>query len=209
MSSQKQTLSEQPYNEAQSSTPIPAHLNPQTYPRTLQDATKNIHLELTYDVLNPTKTLSQISSPSAGANILFVGTTRNSFEGRPVKLLSYTSYAPLALKTLLRIAEDAVSKFGLLGISISHRLGVVPVCEASIVVGISSGHRGPGWRAGEEVLEVVKEKVEIWKKEVFEGRDGDGNGDWNGESEGEGEKGVWRANRDRDAHGRLVLQRIT
>ena len=87
------------------------------------------------------------------------------------------------------IAEGACERFGLLGISIAHRLGVVPVCEASIVVGVSSGHRAAGWRAGEEVLELVKEKVEIWKREVFADDDNDA--------------GVWRANRDRDANGRL------
>ena len=179
---------------------LPAHLDPTTYPRTVTDDSKNIHLELSYSALDASKTLSHISSPSAGANVLFVGTTRNTntntntLDERRVALLSYMSYAPLALKTLRRIADDALAKFGLLGISISHRLGVVPVCEASIVVGVSSAHRGPAWRAGEEVLEVVKEKVEIWKKEVFD------------EGEGEGQPGEWRANRDRDAHGRLVSE---
>lgn len=91
-----------------------------------------------------------------------------------------------------------MEKFGLEGISISHRLGVVPVCEASIVVGVSCGHRGPAWRAGEEVLEIVKEKLEVWKREVFED-----------ETDGEQEGGVWRANRDRDAHGRLISSTTT
>lgn len=92
----------------------------------------------------------------------------------------------------MRIAEKTSARFGLLGISIAHRLGVVPVCEASIVVGVSSGHRGDGWKAAEEVLEQVKEKVEIWKREIFVDEDGNG------------EEGVWRANRDTDAHGRWL-----
>ena len=170
-------------------TEIPPHLDPKTYPRTLNDTSKNIHLQLTYTPLDATQTLAQISSPASGANVLFVGTTRDTFDNRLVKQLSYTSYAPLALKTLMGIARDACDRFGLLGISIAHRLGVVPVCEASIVVGVSSGHRTAGWRAGEEVLELVKDKVEIWKREVF--------------VDDETGEGVWRANRDRDGDGLL------
>ncbi|PWY68498.1 Molybdopterin biosynthesis MoaE [Aspergillus sclerotioniger CBS 115572] len=132
--------------------------------------------------------LSKISSPNAGANILFLGTTRNSFEDRPVSTLSYTAYPPLALKTLSKIAEDAVTKHGLLGVVIGHRLGDVPIGESSIVIAVSAGHRGAAWRAGEEVLEECKEKAEIWKREVF--------------VDGEGE---WRANRDRDAEGKLKV----
>ncbi|OJJ75555.1 hypothetical protein ASPBRDRAFT_51296 [Aspergillus brasiliensis CBS 101740] len=166
---------------------LPPHLNPQTYPRTSTNPTLNTHITLTYHPLDPTRALSQISSPNAGANVLFLGTTRNSFEDRPVAQLSYTAYPPLALKTLSKIAEDAVTKHELLGVVIGHRLGDVPIGESSIVIAVSAGHRGAAWRAGEEVLELCKEKAEIWKKEVF--------------VDGEGE---WRANRDRDAEGRLV-----
>ncbi|GFN15024.1 molybdopterin synthase catalytic subunit [Aspergillus tubingensis] len=166
---------------------IPPHLDPQTYPRTTTNPTLNTHITLTYHPLDPTSALSKISSPNAGANVLFLGTTRNSFEDRPVAQLSYTAYPPLALKTLSKIAEDAVRKHELLGVVIGHRLGDVPIGESSIVIAVSAGHRGAAWRAGEEVLELCKEKAEIWKKEVF--------------VDGQGE---WRANRDRDAEGKLV-----
>lgn len=170
-------------------TEIPPHLDPKTYPRTETDPTKNTHLTLTYAPLDPTAALKAVSSPSAGANVLFLGTTRDSFDNRPVTQLSYTAYPPLALKTLQRIATEAVEKHGLLGVCIVHRLGVVPVGEASIAVAVSSGHRGPAWRAGEEVLERCKEKLEVWKKEEF--------GDGKGGSE-------WKANRDWDSEGRMI-----
>ena len=60
-----------------------------------------------------------------------------------------------------------------------HRLGTVPVGEESILIAVSSPHRQAAWRAGEEALEECKAKVEVWKREEFEG-----------------EEGVWRANRD-------------
>lgn len=82
-----------------------------------------------------------------------------------------------------------MEKHHLEGVSIAHRLGVVPIGEASIAIAISSGHRAAGWRAGEEVLEACKERVEIWKREEFV----DGGMEW-------------RANADRDAEGRLVRE---
>lgn len=173
--------------ETEPETTQPSHLDPSTYPRTLTDTAQNIHLELTYAPLDPSRALAHVSSAAAGANVLFLGTTRDTFEDRPVAQLSYTAYPPLALKTLRAIAADAVAKHGLLGIVIAHRLGVVPIKEASIVIAVSAGHRGAAWRAGEEVLERCKEKAEIWKMEEFV----DGGAEW-------------RANRDRDAEGKPI-----
>ncbi|KAJ5548861.1 Molybdopterin biosynthesis MoaE [Penicillium frequentans] len=151
----------------QQQTHLPAHLDPATYPRTQHNPTKNIHLTLTYTPLDVNTYLAQTSSPKAGANVLFLGTTRDTFEDRPVSQLSYTCYPPLALKTLTDIAEAAIETHQLIGVSIAHRMGVVPIGEASIAIAISAGHRGAAWRAGEEVLEACKEKVEIWKREEF------------------------------------------
>nr|A6R104.2 RecName: Full=Molybdopterin synthase catalytic subunit; AltName: Full=Common component for nitrate reductase and xanthine dehydrogenase protein H; AltName: Full=Molybdenum cofactor synthesis protein 2 large subunit; AltName: Full=Molybdenum cofactor synthesis protein 2B; Short=MOCS2B [Histoplasma mississippiense (nom. inval.)] len=176
-------------SSSSSSNPLPAHLNPANYPQTRYFSDSNIHLELTYNPLDPTKSLAQIRSPHAGANVLFLGTTRSTFDNRPVARLTYTSYAPLALRTLEKIARGAVTKYQLCGISISHRLGEVRVAEESIAIAVAAGHRRPAWRAGEEVLEECKAAVEIWKREEFIGA---------GAGEGEGE---WRANRDTDSQG--------
>ncbi|KAJ5114841.1 Molybdopterin biosynthesis MoaE [Penicillium alfredii] len=171
----------------QEAAPLPAHLDPTTYPRTQHNAEQNIHLTLTYTPLDPTISLSQTASPAAGANVLFLGTTRDTFDGRAVSQLSYTAYPPLAFKTLAGIAEAAVATHQLLGVSIAHRLGTVPIGEASITIAVSAGHRAAAWRAGEEVLEACKAKAEIWKREEFV----DGGMEW-------------RANADRDSEGNLV-----
>ena len=67
-----------------------------------------------------------------------------------------------------------------MGISITHRLGTVPIGEESILIAVSAPHRQAAWRAGEEALEETKKKAEIWKLEEFGGEEG----------------GVWRANSD-------------
>lgn len=108
-----------------------------------------------------------------------LGTTRDSFAGKPVKELQYTAYGRLALRTMLAIARAVYAKHGLKGVAMVHRLGTVPIGEESILIAVSAPHRQAAWRAGEEALEECKAKVEVWKREEFDG-----------------EEGVWRANRD-------------
>lgn len=79
------------------------------------------------------------------------------------------------------LAEDIYTKHNLSAIAITHRLGRVEIGEESILIAVASPHRQAAWKAGEECLELVKEKVEIWKEEWF----ADG--------------GYWRANRDGQA----------
>lgn len=162
-----------------------SHLDPSNYPQTKEDA--HVHVGLTYDHLNTQSYLSFIRSPAAGANILFLGTTRNSFDSRPVTRLSYSAYPALAIRTLFAIASDVREKHGLEKVVIVHRLGDVPVEEESIAVCVSSGHREEGWKGAEECLERVKERAEIWKREWF--------------GDGKVEEGAWRANQDVNGRG--------
>ena len=80
----------------------------------------------------------------------------------------------------MSIALAMKETYSLTAISMTHRLGVVPIGEESILIAVSSPHRQAAWKAGEEALENCKAKVEVWKLEEFGGAEG----------------GVWRANRD-------------
>ncbi|KAK0387905.1 hypothetical protein NLU13_4150 [Sarocladium strictum] len=142
-------------------------------------ADEGCFVALTHDHLNAQEVMNRVRSPAAGAIVLFAGTTRDSFNGKPVKELQYTAYNKLALRSMLSICQAMKAKHGLKGIAMVHRLGTVPIAEESILIALSSPHRQAAWRAGEEALEECKSKVEVWKREEFEG-----------------EEGVWRANRD-------------
>lgn len=141
--------------------------------------TEDIYIELTPHDLDARALTTFVRSPSAGATVLFIGTTRDSFNDQPVSGLAYTSYTPLAKNTLFKIATSILAKHSCTKIAISHKLGDCPVGEESIVIAVSAPHRKAAWLAGEEALELTKEKAEIWKLERFEGGEG-----------------VWRANRD-------------
>ncbi|KAH6725058.1 Molybdopterin biosynthesis MoaE [Leptodontidium sp. MPI-SDFR-AT-0119] len=138
------------------------------------------YVALTDNHLDSKAMMDRVRSPKAGAIVLFAGTTRDNFGGKPVKELQYSSYEPRALQTMLSICKEVKEKHSLTSIAMIHRLGVVPIGEESILIAVSSAHRQAAWRAGEKALEECKEKVEVWKKEEFGGDEG----------------GVWRANRD-------------
>jgi molybdopterin synthase catalytic subunit len=172
------------------SNPSLALLDPANFPQCL--TTNNLHVELRYEPLDVSAIIKSVHSPTCGANVLFLGTTRNSFDNRPVARLSYSAYPALALKSFKSIAEAVIQEHGLEKVCIVHRLGHVPVEEESIAVAVSAGHRGPAWKGAEEALEKCKERVEIWKMEIF------------GDEEGGGE---WRANEETDSEGKTVKPR--
>ena len=149
-----------------------------SHPLPKADCSRRAHVSLSHQPLSITSVIDSVRSDSAGAIVLFAGTTRDNFDSTPVRSLTYTSYEPRALQTLRTIATAVHEKHGLTAIAITHRLGQVPIGEESILIAVSAPHRQEAWRAGEEALEECKDKVEVWKREEFE----DG--------------GVWRANRD-------------
>ena len=101
--------------------------------------------------------------------------------GRAVTRLEYQAYSKLAIKTMVQILQDArkavISTYQpplhnippLTSCVIHHRLGTVPVGEPSVVIAVSSPHRKEAFAACERILEDVKEKAQIWKREYYEG----------------------------------------
>lgn len=116
--------------------------------------------------------LASVGSPSAGANVLFLGTTRaltRDVEGGGAivtERLEYEAHAAFALAELVRLRAEAVTRFGLTGCHIVHRLGLVPVGEASVAVATASAHRREAFDAAAWVMEELKRRVPIWKCEV-------------------------------------------
>ncbi len=112
----------------------------------------------------------------AGGTALFVGTTRQWTEGRETVQLEYESYEPMAEKEMRRLAKSAALRWGTLRICILHRLGNVPIGEASVVVGVAAAHRAPAFEACRHLIDTLKQNVPIWKREHF----ADGSREWIG-----------------------------
>ncbi|XP_043272710.1 molybdopterin synthase catalytic subunit [Venturia canescens] len=112
--------------------------------------------------------IDSVVSPSCGAISTFIGTTRNNFDNKKVLQLEYEAYDSMATKEMAKICKEVRSRWAVKHIAIHHRLGRVPISEASVVIAVSSPHRQESLKAVEYIIDNLKAKVPIWKKEIYE-----------------------------------------
>ncbi len=130
-----------------------------------------IHVHLQRDPLDPGKWLGEFGNPSDGAVVSFIGKVRNKSRDKKVTHLEYEVYETMAIKELDQIAREACSLWPLHSCMIVHRFGRVEIGEASILTAVSSPHRGDAYEASRFIIDMVKKRVPIWKKEFYD--DGD------------------------------------
>jgi len=104
---------------------------------------------------------------AAGACVTFEGWVRDHNEGKQVTRLAYEAYAELADKEGLRILNEAKKKFGLLEARCVHRIGMLDIGDMAVWVGVSAPHRGEAFQACRYIIDEVKHRVPIWKKEFY------------------------------------------
>jgi molybdopterin synthase catalytic subunit len=119
--------------------------------------------------IDANQVIASVSHPEAGAIATFIGTTRNENAGRRVTTLEYEAYPEMAVAEMRRIGATARRRWPIREIAIAHRVGVVPIGEASVVIAVSSPHRAAAFEACRFAIDRLKEVVPIWKKEHFEG----------------------------------------
>lgn len=113
--------------------------------------------------------LAAVGSPAAGGSVLFVGTTREENEGRVVERLEYEAYRDMAIGEMTRIGDEIGRRWPVVKVAMVHRVGVVPLGEASVAVAVSAAHRDAAFEACRYGIDTLKAAVPIWKKEHFRG----------------------------------------
>lgn len=126
--------------------------------------------------LDPTALLAEVASTASGATTLFVGTVRRINDGRDVTGIDYSAYRDMAERELATIVSEAVVRFGTDRITVEHRLGSLALGEASIVIAVSHERRANAMEAQRFLIEEVKRRVPIWKREHY----ADGAREWVG-----------------------------
>ncbi len=119
--------------------------------------------------LDPATVVAAVGDPEAGATVLFLGTTRDNTAGRRVERLEYEAFETMAVKEMRRLAQRARRQWALSRIVMVHRVGVVPVGEASVAIAVSATHRAEAFEAARWLIDQLKAQVPIWKKEHFRG----------------------------------------
>jgi molybdopterin synthase catalytic subunit len=120
---------------------------------------------LTPDPIDVTPLLADAQRPEAGAVLLFLGTTRRFTSDRETLELHYEAYEEMASRELSNLEAEARRRWSLAACSVVHRLGRVPLAEASVAVVVSSSHRDNAFAAGRWLIDTLKETVPIWKQE--------------------------------------------
>lgn len=120
------------------------------------------HVALREQPLSLDALVARVRDPRAGAVVTFSGVTRE------VPSLDYEAYAEMALEQMRAIVAEAIERHGLCAAAAEHRVGSVPLSEASVIVAVSAPHRPEAFAGGREIIDRLKALAPIWKREVDE-----------------------------------------
>jgi molybdopterin synthase catalytic subunit len=124
-------------------------------------------LTITSEPIDPAALRQALIDPGAGAYCCFEGWVRNENEGRQVRQLEYEAYEPLAISEGERILAEARQRYPYLHAHCAHRTGLLEIGECAVWVGVSSPHRDEAFRACRMIIDELKVRLPIWKKEHY------------------------------------------
>lgn len=129
--------------------------------------------DLRETALDPRALEAEVRSDRDGAIVTFTGVTRDHHDGQAVVSLAYEAYEEMAAKVMVEIFEATIREHAIGRVRVAHRLGEVPVGEASVVVVVAAAHRGPAFEACRFLMDRLKASVPIFKRERLAGEAGE------------------------------------
>lgn len=124
-------------------------------------------IKITSKQLNLQECYNFVADDTCGGIAAFVGTVRNDTQGKEVTQLDFSTYKPMAIKEMQKIADLALEKFNIYKIAIHHAEGVLQIGAVPVIITASAKHRKAAFLACEFAIDTLKETVPIWKKEHF------------------------------------------
>jgi molybdopterin synthase catalytic subunit len=113
--------------------------------------------------------VAAVADEQAGAIATFQGTVRSHSRGRSVIALEYEAYSGMAEQVMAEIRDEVRARYELCEVAIAHRIGRVEIGEVSVAIAVSAPHRHDALAACRDVIDALKERVPLWKKELYEG----------------------------------------
>lgn len=127
--------------------------------------------DMTRESIDPGAVLARVGRPADGAVAFFAGVVRNENEGRPVSGMEYEGYDEMAREELAAIVSEAAERAGGGRIAVVHRLGSLAVGEVSVAIAVSAPHRAEAFDAARYIIEQIKKRLPVWKREHYVDRD--------------------------------------
>jgi len=125
-------------------------------------------IRLQSEAIRVEELLEAVGSEQDGAVALFVGVVRRQNRGRRVLYLDYEAYPEMAESEMTRLVGEAERRFEVSAVALVHRTGRLEIGETAVVAAVAAPHRAAAFDACRFVIETLKQKVPIWKREVFE-----------------------------------------
>jgi len=126
------------------------------------------HVRIVRERIDSQPILEALKRGEDGAAVTFEGVVRNQTRGRKTLYLEYEAYDEMALQQMESLATEGLQKFHVRDVAIVHRLGHLEIGEISVLIVVVSAHRGAAFDACRWMIDTLKRKVPIWKKEFFE-----------------------------------------
>lgn len=117
--------------------------------------------------IDPAARKRALEAAAAGACVCFEGWVRNINEGESVNALEYETHADIAVAEGNTVLAEAIGKFDVTAVSCVHRVGLLEIGECAVWVGVSAGHRGAAFDACRYIIDEIKHRLPIWKKEHY------------------------------------------
>lgn len=135
-----------------------------------------ISATLTTDPIDPAESIRAVSHAGNGGIAVFIGTVREMADGRAVTGLDYTAYVGMAERELNAVAHEGAALTAGTDVAVVHRIGELAIGDIAVVVAAGHAHRAPAFDACRFVIEELKRRVPIWKRERY----ADGTREWVG-----------------------------
>jgi molybdopterin synthase catalytic subunit len=129
---------------------------------------------LVREAIDPLEVVRAVADPANGAVLLFLGAVRQVNDGRDVTGIDYAAYEAMAQRELDAIVAEGIAKFGTPDLAVVHRLGELAVEDVSVAIAVGHPHRDGAYALSRWVIEELKRRVPIWKREHY----ADGTREW-------------------------------
>jgi len=129
---------------------------------------QSVHCRIVRNPIVAQPVADSLKAGDDGATVVFEGIVRNNTRGRRTQYLDYECYEPMAINEMEKLAQQSLEQFKIRDVRLVHRLGRMEIGETSVLIVVSSAHRGAAFDACRWIIDTLKKTVPIWKKEYFE-----------------------------------------
>lgn len=128
-----------------------------------------VEISITSEPIDPSKAITSVMQKNCGGIVTFIGTIRDSSDGRPVKSIEVEAFDEMAIKDLQSIIDRAKKKHSIGSVTIVHRKGRLSPGEIVVVIAVSAPHRKDAFDVCREIIDEMKKTTPIWKEELLDG----------------------------------------